>query len=136
MKSVFILFFCFTIQTFASPSIVGLWWSPKKDSKIEIFERENLIFGKIVWLSPDMPNTVDARNPLPELERRPILGIELLTNFKAANDKKWSGGKIYDPESGKTYSCKMELIHPEQLQVRGYIGISLFGRTETFTRVK
>jgi uncharacterized protein (DUF2147 family) len=136
MKSFFVIFFYSTINLFAASSIVGTWWSPKKDSKIEIFERDNLVFGKIIWLSPDVPNTIDARNPIVSLQTRPILGIELLTNFKSNGDNNWSKGQIYDPESGKTYSCKMELVREGELKVRGYIGISLFGRTETFLRVK
>lgn len=132
----FFLFFCFSSIAFSDSSIIDVWWSPKKDSKIEIFERDQLLFGKIIWLSPDVPNTIDARNPDKNLQSRPILGVELLANFKLSGDKKWSDGKIYDPESGKTYSCKMELINEDELKVRGYIGISLFGRTEIFQRVK
>lgn len=49
-------------------------------------------------------------------------------------DGRWSVGQIYDPNSGKTYSCKLKLIDRNTLYVRGYIGISLIGRTETWRR--
>ena len=62
-----------------------------------------------------------------------FIGLEILRNFKFDNDDEWEGGKIYDPESGKTYSCNMSLTGNE-LKVRGYVGVSLLGRTETWTR--
>jgi len=49
-------------------------------------------------------------------------------------DGEWSGGTIYDPNNGKTYSCKLKLTGPDTLKVRGYIGISLIGRSETWKR--
>lgn len=76
----------------------------------------------------------DSKNPVPSLQVREVQGIELLTDFSFYNDE-YKGGKIYDPESGKTYDCKMNLIG-DNLKVRGYIGISLFGRTEIFERIK
>ena len=76
----------------------------------------------------------DAKNPEESLKNRDVLGIELLTGF-SYNDNTYTDGKIYDPESGKTYDCKMTLTD-NTLKVRGYIGISLFGRTETFERIK
>ncbi|MEO8772649.1 MAG: DUF2147 domain-containing protein, partial [Ferruginibacter sp.] len=66
--------------------------------------------------------------------KRDVLGIELLTNF-SYNDGTYTDGKIYDPESGKTYDCKMSLAGVN-LTVRGYVGFSLFGRTEIFERIK
>jgi len=67
------------------------------------------------------------------LRSREVLGIELLTNFKYT-DGEYTNGLIYDPESGKTYNCNMNL-NGNQLKVRGYVGIPLFGRTEIFERV-
>jgi uncharacterized protein (DUF2147 family) len=61
----------------------------------------------------------------------------LLKSFKFnAKNKSWENGEIYDPESGKTYSCNMKMETADKLNIRGYIGISLIGRTEVWTRVK
>jgi uncharacterized protein (DUF2147 family) len=60
--------------------------------------------------------------------------LVLLSNFKFDGNDKWKGGDIYDPESGKTYSSYLYLKGKNILKVRGYVGISLFGRTETWTR--
>jgi uncharacterized protein (DUF2147 family) len=59
-----------------------------------------------------------------------------VSNFTFNGEKMWAGGKIYDPENGKTYSCKMVLDGEQYLKVRGYIGISLLGRTEIWTRAE
>jgi len=110
--------------------IVGLYWSPKKDAKIEIFKRGNRYYGKSTWVASMRK---DFKNPDESLKNREVLGIELLTGF-SSNDDSYTDGKIYDPESGKTYDCKMTLTD-KILKIRGYIGISLFGRTEIFERI-
>ena len=53
-----------------------------------------------------------------------------------SNSNQWTGGEIYDPKNGKTYSCKMKLSSDNHLEVRGYIGISMLGRTEHWERTK
>jgi uncharacterized protein (DUF2147 family) len=111
--------------------IVGLYWSPKKEAKIEIFKRGNRYYGRSIWVASMRK---DTKNPDETLKNREVLGIELLTGF-TFNDDFYTDGKIYDPESGKTYDCRMSLTD-KILKVRGYIGISLFGRTETFERIK
>jgi uncharacterized protein (DUF2147 family) len=63
------------------------------------------------------------------------LGSVILSNFVHAGGNKWEDGKIYDPNNGKKYSCNMKLKDNNTLEIRGYIGISLFGRTEVWTRL-
>ena len=141
MKKI-ILSFCLTLVAFLhqgfaqnkqpSPDeITGLYWSPKKDAKIEIYKKEANYYGKSVWVAVSRK---DNKNPNASLRNREVLGIELLTNF-SWNNGTYTNGEIYDPESGKTYDCKMNL-EGNRLKVRGYIGISLFGRTEYFERIK
>lgn len=110
--------------------ILGVFWSPKKDAKIEIYKKGNFYYGKSIWVATPRK---DTENPNVTLQKREILGIELLSNFKYT-DGEYSNGLIYDPESGNTYSCKMSLSG-NKLKVRGFVGISLFGRTEIFERV-
>jgi uncharacterized protein (DUF2147 family) len=113
-----------------SGKIIGVYWSPKKDAKIEIYKRGDQYFGRSIWLAN--PKN-DAENPDSRLRKRALLGLDLLTGF-SYEDGIYTNGKIYDPESGKTYSCKMS-FSGQNLKVRGYIGISMFGRTEIFERV-
>lgn len=117
-------------KTNEADKILGVFWSPKKDAKIEIYKKGTLYFGKSIWVA--LPRK-DSENPNEALQKREILGIELLTNFKF-NNGEYASGRIYDPESGKTYDCKMNL-NGNKLKVRGFIGISLFGRTEIFERI-
>ena len=76
----------------------------------------------------------DRNNPNPKLRDRPIVGIEFMNGFVHAGKNRWVDGKIYDPESGKTYQCKMTLVATNKLEVRGFVGISLLGRTVEWTR--
>lgn len=119
-------------QTSKAPAdkIIGIYWSPKKDAKIEMYKKGDRYFGKSIWVTSPKK---DSQNPDHGLRNRELLGLDLLTNF-SYEDGVYTNGKVYDPESGKTYSCKISFngIH---MKVRGYIGISMFGRTETFERI-
>jgi uncharacterized protein (DUF2147 family) len=77
---------------------------------------------------------IDRENPDPKLRDRPVAGLEIMHGLKPAGPGKWDGGKIYDPETGNTYSCKMTLVSSNELHLRGFLGISLIGRTTTWTR--
>lgn len=128
-------------------SITGLWWNQEKNAQIEIYPSGDLFFGKITFLNePVYPpddtmgmagrTKVDRKNPDPLKRNRPLLGLQILDSFKQYSDNLWEDGHIYDPKNGKTYRCKMTLEKPDILSVRGFIGISLLGRTATWTRVK
>ncbi|MBI9072386.1 MAG: DUF2147 domain-containing protein [Melioribacteraceae bacterium] len=121
-------------------SVVGLWLTGNKDAKVEIYKNGDKYDGKIVWLKTPLNEEgqpkLDKENPEEELQTRPILGLQLLKDFEYDEDFEWEDGEIYDPKSGKTYSCNMELLEDKKtLEVRGYIGISLLGRTQTWERV-
>ena len=115
----------------SADKILGVYWSPKKDAKIEIYKRGGRYFGKFIWTAKPRK---DSKNPAESLRSRDLLGVEFLKDFKYA-DGAYEDGQIYDPESGKTYDCKITFAGND-LKVRGYVGISLFGRTEIFRRVQ
>lgn len=120
--------------------ILGVWENPTGEGHIEIYKKGDAYFGKLVWLrdpsNDDGTPKLDIKNPDPLMKSRPVKDLEILTNFAYKGKNTWAGGKIYDPKSGNTYSCKMTLKNPNSLYLRGYVGISLFGRSETWTRVK
>jgi uncharacterized protein (DUF2147 family) len=134
------LFFA-TITAFAqsSDAIVGKWLNKDKDAHIQIYKMGGKFNGKLVWLKN--PNNehgkakTDTHNPDVNLRGRALLGLEILKGF-SFDSGEWEEGTIYDPKSGKTYSCKMTMSGNDKLNVRGYIGISLIGRTDVWTRVK
>ncbi|GAA4338415.1 DUF2147 domain-containing protein [Flaviaesturariibacter amylovorans] len=115
-------------------AIVGEWLSSSKEGKIQIYRQGNKYFGKISWSKN--PGNLDTKNPDEKLRSRTIVGSVILKDFEFDGDNEWEDGTIYDPKSGKTYSCNMELKNANQLKIRGYIGISLIGRTEVWDRVK
>lgn len=141
-KKLSLLLFGFIFLSFsANPAekIVGIWQTGGEEpSRIEIFQREGKYFGKIIWLAnptEDGAPRTDMNNPNAELRQRKILGLELLKAFEFdPNKQSWVDGTIYDPMSGNTYSCTIRR-EKNTLQVRGYIGIALFGRTEIWTKV-
>jgi uncharacterized protein (DUF2147 family) len=119
-------------------SILGTWLTTDGKARIEIFPCGDLYCGKIVWLSEPFENGLpkrDKENPDEELRGRPILGLVLMSDFRYEGDATWSGGRVYDPESGDEYQGKMSLKDSTTLDLRGYILLPLFGRTERWTRV-
>jgi uncharacterized protein (DUF2147 family) len=119
--------------------IEGLWYNDVKSAKIQITKESNgKFYGKVVWLKEPLKNgkpKVDEMNTDEKLRSRPRLGLPVLADFVKDGDNKYSGGTIYDPNNGKTYSCKMT-YKGETLDIRGYIGISLFGRTTIWSRAE
>lgn len=111
-------------------AIVGTYWTPDKDAKVEIYKNKAQYFGKTIWLSRQGKDTL---NPDPKLKGRDFMGMVFLKDFTYDNEL-WKGGTIYDPKTGNTYKSKMWL-EDGNLKVRGYIGISLFGRSAVFERI-
>ena len=121
-----------------SDKIEGSWYNDDKTAKVLIFKASNGKFnGKIAWLKEPLEKgkpKVDENNPEQKLRSRPILGLQILSGFDKDGDNKYVNGTIYDPKNGKTYSCKMN-YKGKNLDIRGYIGISLLGRTTVWERV-
>ena len=122
-------------------NIVGYWLTKEGRSQIEIYQKPNGKFtGKIVWLKEPYTDNgslvQDKENPKKSKRSREIIGLHILKNFEYdKNDGRWEGGTIYDPESGKTYKCRMWFDdNTDVLKVKGYIGVSLIGRTTEWKR--
>ena len=119
-------------------SPIGLW--KNEDATFEIFENDGKLGARVVALreptTPEGKEKTDIHNPDPSKRDRPILGLVFMSGFVKRSDVRWENGTIYDPKSGNTYSCFMELDGPDKIKVRGFIGISLIGRTDIWTRAK
>jgi len=120
-------------------AILGKWINQTGEGQIAIYKKGDKFFGKLAWIKAPNDETgkpkTDVKNPDKALQSRPILGLELLKDFTFDGDDVYEDGSIYDPKSGKTYKCKMTL-QGDKLKIRGYIGISLLGRSEIWQRVK
>ncbi|MEL6865992.1 MAG: DUF2147 domain-containing protein [Bacteroidota bacterium] len=121
----------------AQDNIVGIWKTVNEEgeteSHVEIFEKSGKFYGKVVKLISAEEGSICDKCP-DEKKDQPILGLEILWGLKSYKDY-WSYGKIMDPNNGKTYKCSIWLKSPDQLTVRGYIGISALGRSQTWYRV-
>jgi uncharacterized protein (DUF2147 family) len=126
--------------SFAQPSAspVGLWKTiddatgqPK--SLVRITEQDGMLSGKVEKI---LTERTDAKCDKCTDERRdqPVLGMTIINGMKRDGDQ-WGGGKILDPNDGKVYSSRIKLLEGgKKLDVRGFIGVSLFGRSQTWTR--
>lgn len=119
-------------------TIIGVWKNGEGTGMVQIYKKGEKYFGKVVWLK--IPNDTagkprtDINNPDEKLQFRTLKGLENLRNFVFKGDNKWEEGRIYDPKNGTDYSCEMKLIEENTLEVRGFIGVSLFGRTDVWKR--
>ncbi len=122
----------------SAPGAAGHWLSEDKDGVIAIYDCADKLCGKLVWirdpLDPSGKPLVDDKNPDPNLRTRPRCGMVMLGGFTPTGTQEWGDGWIYDPTSGKTYSAKMRLDGANLLKLRGFVGISLFGETQDWTR--
>jgi uncharacterized protein (DUF2147 family) len=121
--------------------ILGVWLTGEGNGHVEIYRNGSKYQGKIVWLKePIDPNTgkarTDIKHPDKENHNRPVLGLVNLWGFVHKGKNEYENGKIYDPKNGKEYKCVMTLKDKDHLDVRGYVGISMIGRTDRWTRVK
>lgn len=133
----------FAASAFSSDDILGFWITEGKDTMIEIYKKGDTYSGRIVSLKyptyseGEMQGKakVDKMNPDESMRSRPLVGIELILGFRYEQGK-WIDGTIYDPDNGKTYNCIIFLAQDGMLDVRGYIGISLLGRTTKWERLE
>jgi len=130
-----IVFFSFSTN---AQQLVGKWKTiddetGKTKSIIQIYEQNGKYYGKIVelLLPEDKGKLCDKCSGTNK--NKPIEGMVIMEGMNKEGDG-FSGGKIMDPKSGKTYKCSIEFDGKDALKVRGFIGISLIGRTQTWKR--
>jgi len=122
-----------------SDEILGIWLEEEKQSKIEIYKEDNRFFGKIIWLKEPLDEygnvKLDKKNPNTSLRKKTINGLVIMKDLKYIKKGEWSKGEIYDARSGKTYSLEVYMKNPNKLDLRGYLGLTLFGKTTNWSRV-
>lgn len=145
VKKIYLLLLLITLpisvlsKEFKADDILGYWLSEEEDAIIQVYKTKNTYEGKLVWLkvqhTGEVPIPLDKDNPDKKLRKRKLNGLRNLWGF-TFKDGEWSGGKVYDPLSGKTYSSRLSLENSNLLNLRGYIGVPLFGRTSQWKRQK
>jgi uncharacterized protein (DUF2147 family) len=123
-----------------SQSVIGKWKTVddetgKPKSVVEIYEKSGKIYGKIIEIfEADKRNRV-CEECTGEDRNKPILGMTIIKGLRKEGSE-YGSGQILDPKNGKLYKCVITLEGNDKLKLRGYIGVSLFGRTQYWSRVK
>jgi uncharacterized protein (DUF2147 family) len=121
-------------------SVTGKWKTFDDETKeaksiVEITERDDKIYGKVIEILNPAKKNIRCTNCSGTDKDKPVLGLEILKGL-SKDGKGYSDGKILDPSNGKLYKCTVSLDGNDKLKVRGYVGISAFGRTQNWVRVK
>ncbi len=138
----FVLFFTAALMLHAQDEIVGRWKTiddetGKAKSIIEIYKKDGKYYGRIVQLLTPQNQDGVCRTCETDYKDKNIIGLVILKDLVYdADDKEWEDGTIMDPKNAKEYSVYLELVGPNKLKVRGYIGFSLIGRTQYWYRVE
>lgn len=125
-------------------AVVGKWQTIDDETKkprsvVEIVEQESegkkLLSGRVVEvINPEKPNLV-CEKCSGEKKDKPIVGLEILSGFQTKDNLEWTDGEILDPKNGKVYRCRLRLKDDgKKLEVRGFVGISLLGRSQVWVR--
>jgi uncharacterized protein (DUF2147 family) len=109
-------------------------WKTKVGSIVRIERCGEKVCLRVMQLSPDVSETTDIHNPDPAQRSRPLCNLRIGNDFTLSDPDHAAGGTIYDPKNGKTYHGEMTL-EGAKLHLRGYVGIPLFGASETWTRL-
>lgn len=134
------LYFGTFAQSDAGDALIGVWKPSDGRSMVKVEKIGDKFYGRVVWLiepNDDKGNPrTDENNPDASLRSTPLKGYRLLKDFTYdEKEKLWVDGTIYDPKNGSTYSCKIELKDDNTIEVRGYIGTAVFGRTDVWTKM-
>jgi uncharacterized protein (DUF2147 family) len=121
--------------TAAAQSPVGTWYTQDRSAKVRIAPCGQKLCGQIIWARDRASGSAaaarDEANPDPALRSRPIIGLQIIRDFSPAGPGKWGGGKIYDPNSGRTYASKMSLSAQGVLKVEGCVSVICQAQTWT-----
>jgi uncharacterized protein (DUF2147 family) len=128
----------------AQATPAGLWKTvddstKKEKSLVRIVESGGVYTGKVEKvIDPDAPKDAVCKDCTDDRKDKPVVGMTIIRNMKASGDKDvFEGGDILDPNNGKVYSAKLTLVEGgKKLDVRGYVGTPLLGRTQTWQRVE
>lgn len=136
MKKLLGLILFLNLSSFAqnADDIIGTYMTDKNEGMVEVSKREGKYFGKLTWTKT--PGKLDEHNPDAKQRTDKLAGKEILKSFVFDGKNEWNNGTIYDPKNGKTYNCKITRDDKGNLNVRGFIGISLIGRTAFWIKVK
>ena len=140
-KYLFTVLFVAVAGVFSTQAqVTGRWKTIDDETKeaksiVEVYEKDGKIYGKVVEILNPAKKDSKCQNCKGEDKDKPILGLTIIKGLKKDGNE-YTDGDILDPQKGKLYSCTIKLDGNDKLSVRGYMGISLIGRSQTWYRVK
>lgn len=132
--SIILLFISVSVFAQSSDAIIGTYMTDQNEGMVEVTKRGSKYYGKLSWTKKQ--GALDIHNPDEKERANNLTGKEILKDFESTGKNLWHNGTIYDPKNGKTYSCKITQDEKGNLNVRGFIGVSLLGRTTFWVKVK
>jgi len=133
LSTLFVLLFSLFTAHAADP-VEGKWEKSDKQGQILIKVEKGKLSGYLIGVK-DKKRTHDTNNPNSKLRKRKLIGLKIISGFTKGSDGKWSGGSVYDSSKGKTYKGKI-WIEGGSLMMRGYVGVSMLGKTAQWNRMK
>jgi uncharacterized protein (DUF2147 family) len=131
------------VAALAQAAPAGLWKTIDDDGKTEkslvrIVEGNGVLTGKIEKvLDPTSKPDAVCDKCTDERKDQPIVGLTILRNLKRGDGEWWEGGDVVDPKNGKTYKARLRTVDDgKKLEMRGYVGMPMLGRTQTWIRVE
>jgi len=140
MKIKILLFLILFFQLSFGQTVFGKWKTiddetGKEKGIVEIFEHKGKVYGKIIEIFELDKKHLKCEKCQGDDKGRSLLGLTIIKGL-VRSASGYDSGKITDPKNGKSYHCKITLDGRDKLIVRGYIGISIFGRSQTWIRLK
>ena len=140
MSILFTFFFLLASIHSQGQNCLGTWKVIEDKSNepaciLKLYEENGKINGKLLKI---LKSDTKQKNPMcvnctDDRKDKPVIGMEVVRGMRKKG-KYWSGGRLLDPHTGKTYKCYLELVNKDKIKARGYIGISLLGRTQYWYR--
>ena len=123
----------------AEGQVTGMWKitdekSNVEKSIVEVFKKDNKYYGRVVKILETSKRT-HCEQCEGDLKNQPLLGMIIVSDL-IKNENGGTDGNVLNPANGKTYSCYIELVEPDKLKMRGYLGIPIFGKTMYWNRLK
>ena len=130
-----LLALAFAPMAFAQPasSQLGRWVTESGNLEVDVAACGDAFCGTVVRVLANRSMSTPGADMAPA-DAKPALGMKILTDLRPAGTGEWKG-EIYNRENGKTYSALLSVPAPDQLLIRAYLGLPVFGKTQVWRRV-
>jgi uncharacterized protein (DUF2147 family) len=140
MRKITFLFLFFACFQMHSQTVLGKWKTiddktGEAKSIVEVYENNGKLYGKVIEIFDATKRNRKCEKCEGSDKNKPVLGLVIIKGL-TKDDTEYNGGKILDPETGNLYKCILKLSGKDKLDVRGYMGFALIGRSQTWVRVK